>query len=123
MGLCRTCAHHEQPDTRVRPTDPSDRDGTIRYHMVMTRKQTLVQLSDELVRRLDAKALELDRSRSALIREAIEQYLKDDWDEEIARQYREAYTRLPQTEEELTWSDVAAKETLRRLDQEEDEPW
>jgi len=89
----------------------------------MTRKQTLVQLSDELVRRLDAKALELDRSRSALIREAIEQYLKDDWDEEIARQYREAYTRLPQTEEELTWSDVAAKETLRRLDQEEDEPW
>lgn len=91
--------------------------------MVVARKQVLVQLSDELVDRLDAAALRVDRSRSAVIRDAVESYLKPRWDAEIAQQYREAYTRLPQTEEELALSEVAARDTLRRLAEEEDEPW
>jgi predicted DNA-binding protein len=88
--------------------------------LVIARKQTLVQLSDDLVRRLDARAASEGKSRSAVIREAIEVHLGDDFDEEIARQYREAYTRLPQTEEGLEWADIAAAEAARALDEEEE---
>jgi len=91
--------------------------------MVVARKQTLVQLSDDLVRQLDERALRDGRSRSALIREAIEGYLRDDIETGIDRQIVEAYTRMPQTEEELEWADWAADETLRSLEQEEEEPW
>jgi predicted DNA-binding protein len=91
--------------------------------MAIARKQTLVQLSDELIQRLDARAAREGSSRSAVIREAIEAHLGDDFDEEIARQYREAYTRRPQTEEELEWADIAAEELARRLDEGEDESW
>jgi predicted DNA-binding protein len=88
--------------------------------MAIARKQTLVQLSDELIQRLDARAAREGSSRSAVIREAIEAHLGDDFDEEIARQYREAYTRWPQTEEELEWTDIAAEEAARALDEEEE---
>ena len=43
-------------------------------HMVVARKQTLVQLSDALVAALDERAARDRRSRSDLIREAVEQY-------------------------------------------------
>jgi len=38
------------------------------YPMVMARKEVLVQLDDELVRRLDALAARLGTSRSELVR-------------------------------------------------------
>lgn len=87
------------------------------YHMAIARRQTLVQLTDELVRRLDEKALRLERTRSSLIREALEQYLHDEIEAEIDRQIVEAYTRTPQTEEELAWAEWQGAEMIRQ------EPW
>ena len=89
--------------------------------MIIARKQTLVQLTDELVELLDQRAERERKSRSALIREAVEAHLEDEIRAEIARQYREAYTRVPQTEEELAFTDWAARETFRRLAEEEGE--
>jgi metal-responsive CopG/Arc/MetJ family transcriptional regulator len=95
--------------------------------MVMPRKQTLVQLSDELVELLDREAARRGISRSSLIREAIESHLHDEGEAEIDRQIVEAYTRMPQTEEELAWADWATAEAMRSLDAEERrlgaEPW
>jgi predicted DNA-binding protein len=92
--------------------------------MVIARKQTLVQLTDELVGALDREAARTGKSRSAVIREAIEAHLHDEIEAEIGRQIVEGYTRMPQTEEELEWADIAAEETFRRLDEEEQgDPW
>jgi predicted transcriptional regulator len=66
------------------------------YHMVMPRKQVLVQLDDELVERLDALAAERGISRSELLRRGAYAVLEA---EEIAHadaQLREAYRRRPQ---------------------------
>lgn len=87
----------------------------------IARKQTLVQLSDELVTLLDQRAAREGKSRSAVIREAINAHLFEEWDEEVARQYREAYTRMPQTEEELAWADFGLDAHLRALEAEEGE--
>jgi len=87
--------------------------------MAVARKQTLVQLTYELVELLDQRALRERKSRSALIREAVEAHLRNESSEEIARQYREAYTRVPQTKDELALADWATRETMRRLDEEE----
>jgi metal-responsive CopG/Arc/MetJ family transcriptional regulator len=91
--------------------------------MVITRKQTLVQLNDELVRLLDERATRERRSRSAVIRSAVESYLHDEREAEIDREIVEAYTRMPQTEQEVGWLDAHVKDTMRALDEEEDEPW
>jgi metal-responsive CopG/Arc/MetJ family transcriptional regulator len=64
--------------------------------MDMARTQTLVQLSDELLALLDARAARERRSRSDLIREALAEYLHDEQEAEIDRQIVEAYTRQPQ---------------------------
>lgn len=85
--------------------------------MVVARTQTLVQLSDELVDLLDARAARLRRSRSSLIREAVEGYLHDEIEAEIDRQIVDGYTRIPQTEEEDAWSRRAAIDSIR------EEPW
>lgn len=92
--------------------------------MVIARKQTLVQLSDELIQMLDQRALSEEKSRSAVIRDAVEGHLKDEVEAEKVRQYVEAYRRMPQTDEETEWSDWAADETMRYLDEQEgDESW
>jgi metal-responsive CopG/Arc/MetJ family transcriptional regulator len=80
--------------------------------MPMARTQALVQLTDELLARLDARADRERRSRSDLIREAVERYLTDDPEAEIDRRIVEAYTRRPQ---EDVWGD----EPPRRLIAEE----
>jgi len=64
--------------------------------MVVARQQTLVQLTDELAALLDARAARTGRSRSALIREAITQYLRDDLEAAIDAAIVEGYTRIPQ---------------------------
>ena len=46
----------------------------------MARTQTLVQLSDELVALLNQRAAQQRRSRSDLIREALESFLAEDAD-------------------------------------------
>jgi metal-responsive CopG/Arc/MetJ family transcriptional regulator len=83
----------------------------------VARTQTLVQLSDELLRRLDERAAREGRSRSALIRDAIEDYLYDEEEARIDREIREGYERIPETEEELRWAEASAREAIR------EEPW
>jgi metal-responsive CopG/Arc/MetJ family transcriptional regulator len=81
----------------------------------MARTQTLVQLSDDLLERLDALRARERRSRSDVIREAIERYLTADREAEIDRQIVEAYTRIPQDED--PWLEEAARRTIGA------EPW
>lgn len=81
------------------------------------RTQTLVQLNDVLLQRLDERAAREGRSRSALIRDAIEEYLHDEEQVRIDREIREGYERIPETEEELASAERAGREGIR------EEPW
>jgi len=83
----------------------------------MARTQTLVQLSHELLRRLDERAAREGRSRSALIRDAIEAYLYDEENARFDREIREGYERIPETEEEMRGGEREAREAIR------EEPW
>lgn len=85
--------------------------------MLIARTQTLVQLSDTLLAHLDQRAGQEGRSRSELIREAIEAYLAEGIEAEIDRQIVEAYTRMPQQPWELEWADEAGRRMV------EEEPW
>ncbi len=109
-------------DLSSRPAMVAGDSQAFGYHMVIARKQTLVQLSDELVDLLDREALRRGVSRSALIREAVEQHLHDEREAEIDRRIVEAYTRMPQTEEELEWDGTSAcAGAQRQLDEEDDD--
>lgn len=83
----------------------------------MSRTQTLVQLNDALLRRLDERAAREGRSRSALIREAIETHLADEQRDEITRQIIKGYERIPTTGEELAWAEANTRKMI------EEEPW
>jgi metal-responsive CopG/Arc/MetJ family transcriptional regulator len=80
----------------------------------MSRTQTLVQLTDELLDRLDSHRAREGRSRSDVIREAIERYLAADREAEIDRLIVEAYTRQPMHD---VWDEQAAKLLIAA------EPW
>lgn len=60
------------------------------------RTQTMVQLTDELIEALDARASREGVSRSHLIRRAIEELLAADRSAAIDRRIVEGYTRMPQ---------------------------
>ncbi|MGH2762113.1 MAG: ribbon-helix-helix protein, CopG family [Thermoleophilaceae bacterium] len=83
----------------------------------MTRTQTLVQLTDDLLARLDERAARERRSRSTLIREAIEGYLSEELEAEIDRRIVEGYRRHPQTSKEEAWAEANARAAVR------EEPW
>jgi metal-responsive CopG/Arc/MetJ family transcriptional regulator len=83
----------------------------------MSRTQTLVQLTGDLLRRLDERAAREGRSRSALIRDAIEAYLHDETKARIDREIIEGYERIPETEEEMAWAESETREMIR------EEPW
>lgn len=83
----------------------------------VTRTQTLVQLSEELLRRLDERAAREGRSRSSLIREAIEAHLYDEENARIDREIREGYERIPETEEEIREAEANTRRMI------EEEPW
>jgi len=83
----------------------------------MARTQTLVQLTEDLLRRLDERAAREGRSRSALIRDAIEAYLHDEERDRITREIIEGYERIPPTEEEMRIAEMEAREAIR------EEPW
>jgi hypothetical protein len=94
--------------------DAADRDHML-YPMVMARKEVLVQLDDELVRRLDALAARLGTSRSELVRRGALAVLEA---EELAvadRRLVEAYRAQPQ--------DPAIVEAAARLAAETAPPW
>jgi metal-responsive CopG/Arc/MetJ family transcriptional regulator len=59
----------------------------------------MVQLNETLLEVLDQRAVETGRSRSDLIREAIEQYYKEDIEAAIDRAMVEGYTRIPDDDE------------------------
>jgi predicted transcriptional regulator len=81
-------------------------------------------LSDELVAALDAHASSTGRSRSALIREAIEEWLAVRREHEAVEQWLAGYDRTPVAEPD-EWGDLAAEadrhghELAQRLDAED----
>jgi metal-responsive CopG/Arc/MetJ family transcriptional regulator len=79
------------------------------------RTQTLVQLSDELLATLDQHAAASGRSRSELIREAIERFIAEELEQDIDRSIVEGYRRLPQQPD--TWAESSARESIA------EEPW
>jgi metal-responsive CopG/Arc/MetJ family transcriptional regulator len=83
----------------------------------MARTQTLVQLTEDLLRRLDERAAREGRSRSALIRDAIEAYLHDEEKARVTREIIEGYERIPPTEEEMESAVAGVREDI------EEEPW
>lgn len=92
--------------------------------MAMARTQTMVQLSDTLVVLLDQVAGRRGISRSALIRDLLEESLRDEREAEIDRQIVEGYTRIPpETPDE--WGelvqefDAGLRDLFARLDAEE----
>ena len=82
--------------------------------MLMPRRQTLVQLSDSLLDELDRHRARAKRSRSEVIREAIERYLEADREAEIDRQIVEAYRQHPPSD---VWGESAAARLVA------EEPW
>jgi metal-responsive CopG/Arc/MetJ family transcriptional regulator len=77
----------------------------------------MVQLNDALLEVLDRRASETGRSRSELIREAIEQYYKQDIEAAIDRAMVEGYTRVPPDDE----FDGLAETNIQLLNAED--PW
>jgi predicted transcriptional regulator len=84
--------------------------------MVMARRQTLVQLSDELLALLDERAARTGRSRSELIRAALERDLQADREAAIDAAILDGYRRIPPPHQD-PWADVSAKRSIA------DEPW
>ncbi len=77
------------------------------YHMVMTRREVLVQLDDDLVELLDSLAADLGTNRSELLRRGAQAVLEV---EELAskdRQLQAGYRRQP--------ADPALVASARRL--------
>lgn len=85
------------------------------YHMVMPRKQVLVQLDDELVERLDQLATRLNVSRSELLRRGALAVLDADRLATADRELVAAYRRTPQ--------DPLLTESARRLAAETTPEW
>lgn len=85
------------------------------YHMVMARKQVLVQLDDELVARLDVLASALGTNRSDLVRRGVLALLEAAELDAADRALQDAYRRLPQ--------DPALLASARRLAAETSPAW
>ena len=85
------------------------------YGPRMARKQTLVQLTDQLLAALDQQAVATGRSRSYLIREAIERYLAEVAADEMDRRITDGYRRTPQTAD--AWAEALARHSIAA------EPW
>ena len=83
--------------------------------MLMPRQQTLVQLTEELLAVLDERAARSGRSRSDLIREAIEHYLSEDFSARTDAAILAGYQRIPQ--EHDPWSEMVARQVIAA------EPW
>jgi len=92
----------------------------------------MVQLTDELVRRLDEEAARQGVSRSSVVRDAVTRYLSESGEAAIIRRIVEGYTKVPPAIPD-EWGDLeaqadrATRETLQRLDAEEKaqgrKPW
>ena len=76
----------------------------------MARKQVLLHLSAEELAKLDELASEKGRSRSAVVRDAIERYVVTESTAEKERRHREGYERIPDDEfdalHDVAWRDL-----------------
>ena len=70
-------------------------DDHMGYHMVMARREVLVQLDDDLVEQLDALAVGLGTNRSELMRRGAQAVLDAEGLAAADRQLRSAYERQP----------------------------
>jgi predicted transcriptional regulator len=79
----------------------------------------MVQLTDELIARLDRRAAQQGVSRSQLIRDAIEAFFESDRSAAIDRQLVDGYTRMPQggSYDEDEWGNVATLMAALTADQ------
>jgi Ribbon-helix-helix protein, copG family len=84
----------------------------------------MVQLTEDLVALLDREAARRGVSRSALIRTALEEFLRNDQEAAISRRIVDGYVRIPPVTPD-EWGDLAettdqaSVDLLRRLDAEE----
>jgi metal-responsive CopG/Arc/MetJ family transcriptional regulator len=85
------------------------------YHMVMARREVLVQLDDELVGKLDEIATRTAVSRSELLRRAALAIIEADEWAQADRRLVEGYTKYP--------PDPVLLETSRRLAAENAPEW
>jgi hypothetical protein len=85
------------------------------YHMVMARREVLVQLDDELVARLDKVAGRLEVSRSELLRRGAVAVLDADELAQADLRLADAYRKSP--------PDAALVESAQRLASETSPEW
>ena len=85
------------------------------YHMVMARREVLVQLDDELVAKLDEVAQRTKVSRSELLRRGAQAVLEADEWARADKRLIEGYTKHP--------PDPALLEASRRLAAETAPEW
>lgn len=78
----------------------------------MARIQTLIQMSDDLLARLDARAARDRRNRSEVVREAISAYLDGDPEVEIDARIVRGYTEHPQDAADTAWAEAATRAML-----------
>ena len=84
----------------------------------------MVQLTHELVERLDDEARAVGLSRSAIIRQAVSEHLERSQQSAITRRIVDGYRRVPpatpdQWGQAADDADVAVREVAQRLDAEE----
>lgn len=75
-------------------------------------------MNGDLLRRLDRLARDTGRSRSALVRDAVERYVVQESEAEKDRRLIQGYRQMPQSPEELAWADASFDEML-----ENEETW
>lgn len=75
--------------------------------MHMPRRETLIQLSDELVSALDELSVRRGMNRSALVREVLEGFVAREREDEKDRRLVEGYTRFPPGLPD-EWGDIEA---------------
>ncbi|MGZ4142186.1 MAG: ribbon-helix-helix protein, CopG family [Actinomycetota bacterium] len=85
----------------------------------MARKQVLVQLNDELLKRLDELGQQTGQSRSAMVRDAVEWYMARESKAEKDRRSIQGYIRIPDTVDE----DLAALAEWSLRESLEEESW
>jgi len=71
--------------------------------MATKSKVIQVPMSQALLDCLDEVSRERDQSRSALIREACDRFLKALEEERLDREYAEGYQRIPESNEDDDW--------------------
>jgi Arc/MetJ-type ribon-helix-helix transcriptional regulator len=80
-------------------------------------KMITVRMSEDRVRAIDEIVASGRASRAAVIVEAIDRLVADLERERIDREIVEGYRRVPETDEELAWSEWSTIESIR------EEPW